>query len=88
MPNLQLMPSAAVPKGRKPLQFPAELVEGLTGGTVAATFSQRQINRTTVSFNYSENKQAQCDADAVSALSSLATQMDKISNILQNIRPC
>lgn len=79
MPNLQLMPYTDVLKGRKPLQFLVELVEGLTGGKVAATSSQIQINQATLSFKYSKNKQAQFDTDTMSTLSSLVHRWIKLA---------
>lgn len=67
-------------KKRKALQFLVELV-GFTGNTMAAMFSQFQIDQIVFNFKNFENKPSQFNTCAMAAHSSLGTQMDKISSI-------
>lgn len=84
MPNLQSMPKTDSLKGREPLQFFVRLVGNLIGGATAATFSQFQIDQSTLNFKNCKTKQSQFNTHAMAPLSSPGTQMDKINNILQN----
>lgn len=49
-------------------------------------FPQFQINQITLSFKYFETRQSQCNTHAMAALSSLGTQTDDISSMLQTVR--